>query len=167
MATPYCQPAGSWFIALSLWCIARLEDDAEPIPARRAAPLAMLMGLALFHRPTALFFIVGWIALLFSRLTRPGVFVLTMGVGALPYLHTAWVFFTRVSVAPSGTLPSACSTDKATLSIMLSFVQMDLVSALRSTAAERGRHNNSHADTTLSSRCSQIFLHRVRHGPCG
>lgn len=87
-------------IALALCWIAKLEADEQPIPASRAWPLAVFLGLALFHRPTVVFFVAGATLLLWRRLERPFLFAATMLVGALPYLHTAWVFAFRERVAP-------------------------------------------------------------------
>jgi len=87
-------------IAVALALIARIEASAELVDARRAFPLAAVMGLALFHRPTALFFLAGWFVLLSRKLEKPIVFLGSMAVGALPYLQTAWVFFTRNWGAP-------------------------------------------------------------------
>lgn len=87
-------------IALALCCVARLESDDAPIAASRAWPLALALGFALFHRPTVLFWVAGTTALLWRRLERPALFCATMLAGALPYLHTAWVFAFRVQVAP-------------------------------------------------------------------
>jgi len=89
-----------FFIAVALWCLARLEKRAEPLTARAAFPLGLACGLALFHRPTALFFVAGWTALVWKRLQRPWLFLASMLPGSLAYLYTFWVFFTRVSVAP-------------------------------------------------------------------
>ncbi|MBI4863407.1 MAG: DUF2723 domain-containing protein [Candidatus Riflebacteria bacterium] len=76
-------------------CFSRLalmesRGDARPLG------LFAAMGLMLFHRPTVVVFLVPWLVLSFRRWSgswRPC--LVAAGCGALPYLHTAWVFFFR------------------------------------------------------------------------
>jgi hypothetical protein len=76
------------------------SDDEKPLAGPRAHALALTFGLALFHRPTAVVFLVVWIAFLWRRIERPISFFAAMALGALPYLTTAWIFAMRESVAP-------------------------------------------------------------------
>jgi hypothetical protein len=95
-------------VTYNLWRIARLESaaagaggaggaagESEVVKPVHDGLLALGLGLMLFHRPTVLFFLVPWLVLLARRIARPGRFLALMGAGALPYLHTAWVFFVR------------------------------------------------------------------------
>lgn len=86
-------------VATALALLAR-DDDGKPLAHARAWPLALVLGLALFHRPTTVVFLAAWVAMLWRRLERPLAFLATMACGALPYLTTAWAFAFRSAVAP-------------------------------------------------------------------
>jgi hypothetical protein len=92
-------------LSIALWRLARnstLMGTQEPTEKGADGILALAMGLALFHRPTVLFFLAPWFLLLYPRLAHPVRFLALMACGSLPYLHTAWVFFLKT--APPGQL---------------------------------------------------------------
>ena len=80
-------------LAFCLYRIARLESSDQASPKLRW--LALGLGVMLFHRPTTVLFVFPWLFLLRPRVLSWGPFLRMMALGALPYLHTAYVFFAR------------------------------------------------------------------------
>lgn len=77
-------------ILLYMACFLHLSRDRSD----RVAMLYALLGLLVSHRLTNVFFAIAAIHLTgWSRLRSRD--ALWLGLGALPYLHTAWVFFFR------------------------------------------------------------------------